>query len=546
MNVLKTQIERIQQQLAGLSVSQKMLTATLVAIMVMTLFWWARYAGEPEMVVLLDMQMADVDLARIPDHLRAKGIPSKVVGKQIYVPADKHALALADLGYSRLLPKNTASAFDGILAKMNMFDSPDKQRAMWNEAKQARLSQIVSNFEGVADATVLIEAGMRRGIGVNQLDPRATINISMMPGVKPTSHLVNAAADLVVGAQQGLKHSDVRVIIDAKPYRPTVADGEFAASGAAQFEQQIAAEQYYANKIQQSLSFMPGVIVAVHCQVNNKITQTQTHTIDKDKFLQMLRTSETTLEETSTSEPSQMEAGAVSNTGLALEETPPAGPSSTAMVEQTRESYDNDWDREDRIIKDPGGDVTVLGASIRLPRSYCVQVYQSRYGRDKTPDESALDAILQEEMETARNAVRTITQVPPENISVALYHDILPEEVTAPQTATAGLPMGLGSHAREIAIGGLAIISLFMVMMMVKKSSPAPVAAVPMDDSPTPQLPTGEDLAGEVGEGDPLLDGMELDEDAVRAQQMIGQVQNMVKENPDAAAQLVKRWLNRA
>jgi flagellar biosynthesis/type III secretory pathway M-ring protein FliF/YscJ len=41
-----------------------------------------------------------------------------------------------------------------------------------------------------------------------------------------------------------------------------------------------------------------------------------------------------------------------------------------------------------------------------------------------------------------------------------------------------------------------------------------------------------------------MLDGMELDEDSVKAQQMLTQVQSMVGENPDAAAAMVKRWLN--
>jgi flagellar biosynthesis/type III secretory pathway M-ring protein FliF/YscJ len=546
MDLLKGHIDRIQQQLAGLSASQKMLTATLVAIMVMTLFWWGRYAADPEMVVLLDMQMADADLARIPDHLRSKGIPARVVGKQIYVPADQHAHALADLGFSRMLPRNTSSAFDAVFAKMNPFDSPDKQRAMWNEAKQARLSQIISNFEGVADATVMIESGLQRGIGVNKLDPRATINISMIPGTKVTSHLVNAAADLVVGAQQGLKSSDVRVIIDAKPYRPTTSDEEYAGAGARLFEQQIAAEQYYAGKIQQSLSFMPGVIVAVHCQVNNKSSQTQTHSIDPKTKLQLEKSAESSTEESNSTEPSQAEPGAVPNTGMAIAEATPPGPSSTSAVETSKTEFVNDWQREDKVVRDPGGEITVLGASIRLPRSYCVTVYQSRHGRDSQPTEAELDAILTQELETARNAVRTITQVPAENISVALYHDVLPDELTRPQPATAGLPLGLSSHAREIAIGGLAVISLFMVMMMVRKSAPAAAVAEPVEPGPPAQLAAGEDLAGEVGEGNPLLDGMELDDEAVRAQQMINQVQNMVKENPDGAAQLVKRWLNRA
>ena len=60
-----------------------------------------------------------------------------------------------------------------------------------------------------------------------------------------------------------------------------------------------------------------------------------------------------------------------------------------------------------------------------------------------------------------------------------------------------------------------------------------------------PDAPPDE-VAGEVRESGPLLDGMELDEDSVKAQQMLSQVANLVEENPDAAATLVKRWLNRS
>ena len=41
------------------------------------------------------------------------------------------------------------------------------------------------------------------------------------------------------------------------------------------------------------------------------------------------------------------------------------------------------------------------------------------------------------------------------------------------------------------------------------------------------------------------LDGMELDDEAIRTQQMLEQVSSLVKENPDSAAALVKRWMNR-
>jgi flagellar biosynthesis/type III secretory pathway M-ring protein FliF/YscJ len=68
--------------------------------------------------------------------------------------------------------------------------------------------------------------------------------------------------------------------------------------------------------------------------------------------------------------------------------------------------------------------------------------------------------------------------------------------------------------------------------------------------SPASQAPSvlsaAEGLVGEVGMSNAALDGMEMDEDAVKTQQMLDQVTTMVKENPEGAAALVKRWLNRS
>ena len=55
----------------------------------------------------------------------------------------------------------------------------------------------------------------------------------------------------------------------------------------------------------------------------------------------------------------------------------------------------------------------------------------------------------------------------------------------------------------------------------------------------------GVEAVAEASGGNAALDGMELNEDDVRTQQMLDQVSTMVKENPDSAAALVKRWLSR-
>ena len=106
MDFLKAQFLKIQEQLAGLSATQKMLVVSLLTIMVMTLLWWSHWAAQPEMSPLLDQTMSADDIGQIATNLDAQGIPHEVVGDKVYVPADRKLEIMAVLGYSQALPKN--------------------------------------------------------------------------------------------------------------------------------------------------------------------------------------------------------------------------------------------------------------------------------------------------------------------------------------------------------------------------------------------------------------------------------------------------------
>src|SRR4030095_13594540 len=97
MDALKKQLDRIQQQLSGLSASQKMLTASLVAIMVMTMIWWGKYAGTDEMVPVSYESLPPDQMRNIKATLDGKGIPARIVGDRVMVDADRRMEAFATL-----------------------------------------------------------------------------------------------------------------------------------------------------------------------------------------------------------------------------------------------------------------------------------------------------------------------------------------------------------------------------------------------------------------------------------------------------------------
>jgi flagellar biosynthesis/type III secretory pathway M-ring protein FliF/YscJ len=203
------------------------------------------------------------------------------------------------------------------------------------------------------------------------------------------------------------------------------------------------------------------------------------------------------------------------------------------------------------MTKEGPGAAKVVGATVRVPWSYFLRVYKERNPTAKDPDDATLQPYLDRELDKIRRDVQHCTAIADDkSIAVETYADTVLTAANNVALASATPPSGVGvvvtGHGKEIALGALAVISLFMMSMMVKKGTPAPiVTAAPEPTGPIPQLANGEEVVGEAGDGEEVLGGMELDADAAQAQQMLGQVSELVKDNPDAAANLIKRWMNK-
>src|SRR3954452_19480122 len=95
MDFLKAQGQKIKEQLAGLTPSQRMLAGSLVVIMVMTLLWWSRYAGRSEMEDVLGQDFSPEDISRVTARIAGRGIPYRVVGNRVQVATDRRFEILA-------------------------------------------------------------------------------------------------------------------------------------------------------------------------------------------------------------------------------------------------------------------------------------------------------------------------------------------------------------------------------------------------------------------------------------------------------------------
>jgi len=553
VDALKQQLLRIQQQLSGLSASQKMLTGALVVIMVMTMSYWARYAGTAEMEALLDQAMSAEDISRIKSVIASKGISYTVTGERIMVPKDRKQELLADLSYAQVLPRDMKDAFEEIvLGNHNPFDSDKQKEQLINFAREKKLATIISMWPSVKSATVMIDGSSKRN-PMRSIEPRASVAVTMKPGDSGTKKLADAVTNLVAGAIAGLRSESIMVTIDGKAWKQADPNNPMSGDDNPILATKSRYESYYADKILKQLTWIPSAYATVSVDLNTKSQTIIDKVVDPKGKVEALLSQSTTAEENTAGAPGG-EPGANANMGMTID-----GGGGSPGQNSTRETTDiknlADISVKNTSTNAPAGDAVAVAASVRVPDSYFISIWKRQNpGSTTEPSAADLDALVTSQLPAIRADVRMATNIKDDTaISVARYIDVS-EPLTGGEAAAAGLaslPTGFGFGAKEIAIGVLAIVSLFMVSMMVRKSIPQPVVQTAMASGGGEAKPSSPgsitaiaELAGVVGEGGVLLPGRELSDGDMEAQQVIEQVGTMVKENPDAAANLVKRWLN--
>jgi flagellar biosynthesis/type III secretory pathway M-ring protein FliF/YscJ len=560
MDFVKVQFEKIREQLAGLNASQRMLAGSLAVIMVMTLLWWSRYAGTSEMEDLLGQDFSQEDLGKVTALLDGRGIPRKINGARVQVPADRRTEALALLTYEGAGPADTSAGFDDIIAKMDSpWNTQVKQDEMFKRAKETMLAQVMREWPGVRDARVVINPAQKRSFGETDASPSATVNLRMKRvGEKPSKQLIGAAADAIAGAVAGMDRTRVAVIVDGASYKAGEKGGG-GGNGDTWMELVKEQERHFTQKILDHLRYIDGVMASVTVDPNTKTLEMEREFYEKDKtFDRAIDIQNRTEESTSTSR-GPGEPGVVPNTGSAANQPLSVGGAGGAVVGGGGEgSTSNSTDEKTKMqvfpavtrerTKAPAGSGTVLAASVSIPRTHLTRIYKAAFpSSTKEPDEAQLQPIVDQELRRIKEGVVGCVTAPEEKIKIDWYYDYLPAGESGGQPAVAAsVPLALAGHVKEIALGALAVVSLFMVSMMVRKATPAPIIPPMPEKAVKPAFTPPEEPVAEATEGLQEMDGIEVDTDSVRNQQIISQVSNMVKENPDAAANLVKRWLSRA
>ncbi len=579
MDALKAQLDRVREQMAALTGSQRMLVGTLVAVMAMTLAYWGRYAGTQDMVPVLDQTLSEEEMGPINRQLDASNVTHSVVNGRVMVPADRKQEVLANLMFNQALPSDTHSAFEEMSSKnLNWFSSQSERDAVYNHATELQLAAVIRRWPGVSDARVVINNKSERHIGESVL-PSAMVDVRTRSGsdATPIKQLVQAAADGVAGAVSGLTTDHIKVIVNGRStHVPTAsADAGGGTDVTSMIELRERTEASLEQKVHAQFAYIPELTVAVTCDIDTQTRVSDVHKFDKaTSFVQPLNEHTTSGEQHGTDAGSR-EPGAATNDGLdgpgggnAAASGGGTSTSTTTSDEQTQNQVFAP-DEVQHIIT-PAGKTTVLSAAVSIPMSYIAREFRATHPSVKDPTDADLQQASVAEVARVRQKVAGVVGLSPtaDRLSVDTFADgqnladLTLAAAAGPAVSTSAAALGgLAVHAKEIGVGVLAVVSLAMMFQMARKSNVAlPIGQMPSlagmgmpsmsyggggddddegDERPTPTVSQAEMLVGG-------MEGMELDADTLRTQQMLDQVSTLVKEDPDAAAALVKRWVSRA
>ncbi len=548
METLRRVINKINEQLADLTASQRLAIGLCAVVIFGSFLWLVQWSVEPEYVRLLEEPMTTEQLAAVREQLPAGSF--KIVGDAVWVPpAERHNIfwQLQSVG---ALPADTSITFARLIEDDSPFRPESENQFRRRVALQNELAMVIASSPRVRSAEVFITDTSSRRINAPNVIPKASIKLMLVSGYTLDPETVKACAAMAAGAVPGLLPHNVSVI-DGATLRSYAVPNPEDAFAQGQLQEKKKHEDHLRKKVQDQLSYIPGVRVSVSVQLDPARKQTR----------EMAYAPPAVAEEQTRSTDSQTgaaagEPGVGPNVGQALAGGSNAG--RDTIEESTTKFQDQPLSRE-VTTQHPAFAVLRTTASIGIPHSYVVGLL--KIAGDDDPSAAQIKQQFSIQQRSIRDAVRNIIMADNDDeVTVSLYHDLEPAVTVGPDGMIAAAPSLMGeldvpnmlrSYGPQAGLALLALAGLFLLTRMARKSAydaaqyyasreqkKKPDEELPEEVFTVGPGPVGMAVAGEDG----MLEAREVDDDVLRAEQLTAQVSQLVDDDPVSVANMLRRW----
>jgi flagellar M-ring protein FliF len=560
MDFVNQAYAQLLELIRSMSAGTRLATALLLVIVVVSLAYLFQYqVGGGSEYLLGGRGFTQSELTAIEAAFaKANLSKSEVVGSQIRIPRGHKDQYLAALAEGNALPADFYKYLDDAINADSPFSSGRSlEMRRWN-AKQKELSLIIGRMSGIESASVQYDEELKRGL-TQQKQKTAMVAVQTRGGQLDEDQ-VKAIRNVVASAYAGLDRRNITIT----DLNGTTYGGIIGPDGVSDEESIYAAhkrkyEREWQQKVKEQLSYIPGVIVGINVELNPE-TINNKNKVQYDPKPVPINNQESTKEATTRSPNIGGRPGAQANgvdgpgnRALAIT-TVGGGPDS-----QTTESRSNSQSvpsYETNTVEMARLTPKKVTASIDIPASYYVEIWKKRNPQPadkpaKQPDQAELATIeteiKQRLKETVRNLLPDVDKGtnPYPHIVVETYTDT-PKAAADPPSLAANAGSWLADNWQTLAMVGVGLVSLFMLRGMIRSPGRSPAVAAATSslsgDTTTPSLTVHQPPTDEEPEPARVLKSRFR----TTGPDLKSELHEIVKENPDAAATILRSWIGEA
>jgi flagellar M-ring protein FliF len=485
---------------------------------------------------------------------KAKLSDYRIDGDQIKVPRGREAVYMNALAEAKVLPADFSSVLDEELGSGSFMETEKDKEQRRKIAKEKKLGLFISIMPGIERANVVYDCDTKWGLNREKINT-ASVAVKPIGSEQLDAAKVSTIRHYVAKAFAGLKPEDVAVSdLNGRTWYGDAANGGGAddnvyASIKRNYEQELKV------KILDALSYIPNVTVE------------STVTLDKEKFSEIHEVKhdpKTTVvrQVDSSTTRSQESGGTAGRVGL-----PAQAPNAAATLgaggaggskeeeDQSKSEILNVTSGSEKNSATVGLTPKLAKVAVGIPVSYFKKVWLQRNppeeGKEsKGPDLAALDQIRTEVTTMIQKHVAPLLPLPEggadptEYVTVSTFQDIPGKEIPAPGMAQSAMTW-LGEYWSMLGMIVVAMVSLLMLRSLVRS---APSVAVETRAMPKLAAATAAEEA-EAAEAAGAAAGPGAPKSRLKrftsgGPSLIDELSEMVKEDPDTAANILRGWIS--
>lgn len=526
---------QIGAQMEGVALPTKALIASLVVILVLAGALMMLYAGEEETA---PVGVAGANSAEAIAKLGAAGIEAKAVNGMIRVPTESQTTAYLLLAQGDLLGESPATMMDRMFEGGSAWETDKSRSQRANNARARFLSAVLANISRIKSADVMVDPG-KDGIGKRHVPATAMVNIKTTSGEVDTA-MADAVASLVSGAVAKLDITNVKIVDARTGRRVDISDpSNMLPSSALEVKRNI--EERKRKQIEDMLDYIPDVRVGVNVLMDSVASQWEKTTeYDKDQPVKRESVEDTVSRDVADAG----EPGPRSNTGLSINGGASSGNEQT-MNRTDTEFYEKKPVLKQQETKHTGHQVKQINVAVNIPRSFFVNQYkQQNPDAEGEPDDAALAPLITPQLTKIEQKIQVLTFA---DMQGTVQADMVPDTpvmIAGGGGGTIGMMFDSGM-AGPAGLTLLGLASLGLMLGMVRKSTrPESLPSIEELAGVPPSLPSDEELIGEAEESETSMQGVELDEDDLRARRIAEQIGDLVRADPAEASRLLGKWVS--